>query len=70
MPSGVQAHVIEELASPAPTKNQVFKSVNGYYWYLRLRGWEIDAVDSSGKVLATPTPGVSSRPIRGSRLLF
>ncbi len=23
---------------------QVFQSINGYYWYLRLRGWEIDAV--------------------------
>ena len=26
-------------------KKQVFQSINGYYWYLRLRGWEIDAVD-------------------------
>jgi DNA polymerase-4 len=24
-----------------------FHSVNSYYWYLRLRGWEIDAVDFS-----------------------
>jgi len=23
---------------------QVFKSINGYYWFLRLRGWETDAV--------------------------
>lgn len=23
---------------------QVFQSVNGYYWYLRLRGWEIDSI--------------------------
>jgi DNA polymerase IV len=25
-------------------EHNVFKSINGYYWYLRLRGWEIDAV--------------------------
>lgn len=25
-------------------KQQIFQSINGYYWYLRLRGWEIDAV--------------------------
>lgn len=25
-------------------KNQVFQSIMGYYWYLRLRGWEIDDV--------------------------
>jgi DNA polymerase-4 len=37
---------MEFYAAPLPLlKNQVFKSVNGYYWYLRLRGWEIDAVD-------------------------
>jgi DNA polymerase IV len=37
---------LEFYAAPLPLlKNQVFKSVNGYYWYLRLRGWEIDAVD-------------------------
>jgi len=30
-------------------QHQVFKSICGYYWYLRLRGWEIDAVDFSRK---------------------
>lgn len=30
-------------------KNQVFQSINGYYWYLRLRGWEIDAIDFKRK---------------------
>lgn len=25
-------------------KNEVFKSIVGYYWYLRLRGYEVDAV--------------------------
>lgn len=32
-------------ASLDTLKKQVFASINGYYWYLRLRGWEIDAVD-------------------------
>lgn len=26
--------------------NRVFKSIGGYYWYLRLRGWEIDAYET------------------------
>jgi len=30
-------------------KQQVFRSILGYYWYLRLRGWEIDAVDFKRK---------------------
>jgi DNA polymerase-4 len=30
-------------------KQQVFKSINGYYWYLRLRGYEIDQVDFGRK---------------------
>ena len=30
-------------------KKRVFKSINGYYWYLRLRGWEIDAVEFARK---------------------
>src|SRR4051812_18483597 len=28
---------------------QVFRSINGYYWYLRLRGYEIGAVDFKRK---------------------
>jgi DNA polymerase IV len=28
---------------------QVFRSINGYYWYLRLRGYEIDAIDFKRK---------------------
>lgn len=27
----------------------IFHSINGYYWYLRLRGWEIDAIDFGRK---------------------
>lgn len=30
-------------------KKQVFKSIIGYYWYLRLRGHEIDAIDFKRK---------------------
>lgn len=28
---------------------QAFHSISGYYWYLRLRGWEIDSVEFSRK---------------------
>ncbi|MCA9328216.1 hypothetical protein KC959_00450, partial [Candidatus Saccharibacteria bacterium] len=30
-------------------KKQVFKSINGYHWYRRLRGYEADAVEFSRK---------------------
>jgi DNA polymerase-4 len=30
-------------------KKQVFKSINGYHWYMRLRGYEADAVEFSQK---------------------
>lgn len=30
-------------------KNQVFQSITGYYWYKRLRGWEIDDFDFARK---------------------
>ncbi|MGH7204282.1 MAG: DNA polymerase Y family protein [Candidatus Levyibacteriota bacterium] len=30
-------------------KKRVFKSICGYYWYLRIRGWEVDAVDFKRK---------------------
>ncbi len=40
-----------------------FKSINGYYWYLRLRGWEIDKVEfgrrSYGNSYALPKPLVN-----------
>jgi DNA polymerase-4 len=36
-------------ASLQTLKMQVFRSICGYYWYLRLRGWEIDAVDFQRK---------------------
>ncbi len=30
-------------------QKEVFQSINGYYWYLRLRGWEIDEVEFKRK---------------------
>ncbi len=30
-------------------KKQVFESINGYYWYKRLRGWEVDAIEFERK---------------------
>jgi DNA polymerase IV len=36
-------------ASLEKLKKQVFQSIVGYYWYLRLRGHEIDAVDFKRK---------------------
>ena len=27
-------------------QKRIFKSITGYYWYLRLRGWEIDAYET------------------------
>lgn len=41
---------LQFLDTPAIVlKEQVFKSVVGYYWYLRLRGHEIDAIDAKTK---------------------
>ena len=30
-------------------KKQVFQSICGYYWYLRIRGWEVDGVEFTRK---------------------
>jgi DNA polymerase IV len=41
---------LQFLDAPLPLlKKQVFRSINGYYWYLRLRGHEIDGVDFGRK---------------------
>src|ERR687895_597310 len=41
---------MEFYEAPLDTlKKQVFQSILGYYWYLRLRGYEIDHVDFSRK---------------------
>ena len=36
-------------ASMMTLKRGVFQSIVGYHWYLRLRGWEVDAVDFQRK---------------------
>lgn len=36
-------------ASLEKLQKQIFRSILGYYWYTRLRGWEIDAVDFARK---------------------
>jgi len=36
-------------APPTLLTHQVFKSICGYYWYKRLRGWEVDDVDFERK---------------------
>lgn len=41
---------LQFLDAPLPVlQKQVFQSVGGYYWYMRLRGWEMDAVDFGRK---------------------
>jgi len=41
---------LDFYAAPLPLlKQQVFRSIHGYYWYLRLRGYEIDAIDFGRK---------------------
>lgn len=35
--------------APVPQLRSAFKSILGYYWYLRLRGWEIDDVEFGRK---------------------
>lgn len=36
-------------ASLEKLQKQVFRGILGYYWYLRLRGWEIDSMDFKRK---------------------
>lgn len=52
--------------------HQVFQSINGHYWYLRLRGWETDAIDfarkSYGQTYALKIPTANKEEL--SRLLM
>jgi len=41
--------VLDFYAAPFPVLRSAFHSVCSYYWYLRLRGWEIDDVDFGRK---------------------
>lgn len=52
--------VTQFAAANIQTLRSAFSSIAGYYWYLRLRGWEIDAVEFSrksyGNSYALPKP--------------
>ena len=52
--------VCDFYRSPLWKLRAAFESINGYYWYLRLRGWEIDATAfarrSYGNSYALPQP--------------
>lgn len=62
---------LDFLAAPLLTLRQAFGGICGYYWYLRLRGWEIDEVNfprrSFGQSYALPRPTADPREL--SRLL-
>lgn len=49
------------------TLKVAFNSINGYYWYLRLRGWEIDDFElgrrSYGNSYALPKPLITSEEL-------
>lgn len=55
--------VLDFYNSPIWKLKAAFKSINGYYWYLRLHGWEIDDINSKrgsfGNSFALPKPLVS-----------
>ena len=52
--------LIDFYHAPIQRLQSAFQSINGYYWYLRLRGWEIDDVDfgrkSFGNMFSLPQP--------------
>ena len=52
--------VLDFYNAPLVGLRSAFQSVNAYYWYLRLRGWEIDDVEfgrrSYGNSYALPKP--------------
>ena len=55
--------VIDFCNADISTLKRAFNSINGYYWYLRLRGWEIDNFESErksyGNSYALPKPLVT-----------
>jgi DNA polymerase IV len=40
-------NVVQFATSPLWQLKAAFKSINAYYWYVRLRGWEIDDIEFS-----------------------
>ena len=57
--------------APVPKLQSAFQSILGYYWYLRLRGWEIDDVDFGRKSFGNmySLPIIASEPEQLSPLL-
>ncbi len=59
--------VLDFYNAPLWKLKAAFSSINGYYWYLRLRGYEIDSVDFSrksfGNSFALPNPDADLLPI-------
>ena len=59
--------VVDFYNAPLWKLKAAFESINGYYWYLRLRGWEIDDVifsrRSYGNSYALPKPLVTSEEL-------
>ncbi|MDP3955609.1 MAG: DNA polymerase IV [bacterium] len=55
--------VLDFASAPIWKLKTAFASINGYYWYLRLHGWEIDDVEFSrrsfGNSFALPKPLVT-----------
>jgi DNA polymerase-4 len=56
------------LGAPLETlTKQVFESINGYYWYKRIRGWEVDDIEferkSFGQDYALQKPTNESREL-------
>ena len=56
--------VLDFCQAPVSTLRSAFHSINGYYWYLRLRGWEIDDVNFSRKSFGNmfSLPQIKSSP--------
>lgn len=52
--------VLDFYKADIPTLKRAFRSICGYYWYSRLRGWEIDDIEfgrkSFGNSYALPKP--------------
>ena len=47
--AGIYTPVQFNDADVSTLRRQVFKSIVGYYWYARLRGWEVDTVEFDRK---------------------
>lgn len=57
-------HTVKDFYdAPVATLKGAFQSINGYYWYVRLHGWEVDDIEygrhSYGNSYALPKPLVT-----------